>query len=313
MAEQVGTVLKPRSAGLVEIAMLFALATLWSSSFGFIKVAVESIPPSSVTAGRLLLATVVIVAIAWMRGLRIPNSPGLWRRFFLIGLFGNALPFTLIGWGEMSIDSGLAAILMAVMPLATLLLAHIFTTDERMNPARIAGVALGFGGVALLIGPAALKGLGDEAIRQSAVAAGAVCYAIATVIAKGMPKTPHLVSSAGTLIASSVLILPLSLFYDQPWTLAPSAGSIGSVVVLGLFPTALAIVLYFNLLERTGATFIALNNYLIPGMGVLWGILFLGEVLTGRSLAALGVIMLGVAFTRIGMRRGSGTGLPNPP
>lgn len=306
MAEQAGADLKPRSVGLVEIALLFTLATLWSSSFGFIKVAVETVPPSSVAAGRLLLATVVIVAIAWVRGLRIPNIPGLWGRFFLIGLFGNALPFTLISWGEVTIDSGLAAILMAVMPLATLLLAHIFTTDERMNPARIAGVALGFGGVALLIGPAALKGLGDEALRQSAVAIGAVSYAIATVIAKGMPKIPHLTSSAGTLMASSALILPLSLFYDRPWTLAPSAGSIGSVVVLGLFPTALAIVLYFNLLERTGATFIALNNYLIPAMGVLWGILFLAEELTLRALAALAVILLGVAVTRIGMRRGAG-------
>ena len=121
----------PSRPGAVEIALLLSLATLWSSSFAFIKVAVETIPPLSVAAGRLTLAAVLIVAAARLRGLRFPREQGLWPKFFAIGLFGNALPFTLISWGEVTIDSGLAAILMAVMPLATLVLAHLFTSDER--------------------------------------------------------------------------------------------------------------------------------------------------------------------------------------
>ena len=289
--------------GALEIALLLSLATLWSSSFGFIKVAVETIPPFSVAAGRLLLAAVLIVSVARLRGLRFPAEKGLWPKFFAVGLFGNALPFTLISWGEVTIDSGLAAILMAVMPLATLVLAHFFTSDERMNPARILGVALGFGGVLTLIGPAALAGLGDEAIRQTAVACGAVCYAIATVIARRLPRMPLLLSGAGALTTSVLWSLPMSLLFDRPWELAPSAESIGSVVVLGLFPTALAVLLYFALLQRTGATFIALNNYLIPSLGVIWGILFLGESLSPRATLALGVILAGIAVTRIGMRQ----------
>lgn len=299
---------QPSRPGAVEIALLLSLATLWSSSFAFIKVAVETIPPLSVAAGRLALAAVLIVAVARLRGLRFPSEKGLWPKFFMVGLFGNALPFTLISWGEVTIDSGLAAILMAVMPLATLVLAHFFTSDERMNPARVLGVALGFGGVLVLIGPAALSGLGDEAIRQTAVAGGAVCYAIATVTARRLPRMPLFVSSAGALIASVALSLPLALLVDRPWTLAPSMESLVSVVVLGLFPTALAILMYFALLQRTGATFIALNNYLIPSLGVIWGILFLGEELSLRAMLALGIILAGVAVTRIGMRQGAAKG-----
>ncbi|MHA1108654.1 MAG: DMT family transporter, partial [Alphaproteobacteria bacterium] len=234
---------------------------------------------------------------------RFPDTPGLWPKLVLVGLFGNTLPFTLIGWGEESIDSGLAAILMAVMPIATLLLAHFFAEDERMNPARITGVAFGFAGVLVLIGPDALGGLGGEAIRQTAVAGGATCYAIATVIARRLPKMPTSLSSAGALIGALVFALPMSLIFDSPWTLSPSADSLWSVIILGLFPTALAAILYFTLLRRTDANFIALNNYLIPCLGVMWGIIFLDELLHWRAVLALGIILTGVAFTRIGMRK----------
>lgn len=295
--------LRSGRAGGVEIALLLSLATLWSSSFGLIKVAVETVPPATVAAGRLALAALLIAAVARLRGEGPPPVPGLGMQFALLGLFGNALPFALIGWGELTIDSGLAAILMAVMPLATLLLAHLFTSDERMNGPRIAGVVLGFAGVLVLIGPTALRGLGDRALAQSAVAAGAVCYAIAAIIAKRLPPMPHSVSGAGTMVAAAIWAVPASLALDRPWTLAPSLESAVSVVLLGLFPTALAILIYFALLRRTGATFIALNNYLIPSLGVLWGILFLGEEPSPRAFLALAIILAGIAVTRLGMRR----------
>jgi drug/metabolite transporter (DMT)-like permease len=291
------------TAGGAEIVLLLSLATIWSSSFGFIKVAVETIPPFSVTAGRLSLAAVVILAYARLRGHRFPDEPGLWAKFLLVGLFGNALPFALISWGEQTIDSGLAAILMAVMPIATLLLAHFFAENERMNPARITGVAFGFAGVLVLIGPDALRGLGHEATRQTAVAAGAVCYAIATVIARRLPKMPTSLSSAGALISAVAFTLPMSLLFDRPWLLSPSVESAVAVVVLGLFPTALAYILYFTLLRRTDANFIALNNYLIPCLGVVWGIVFLDEILHWRAVLALGIILTGIGFTRVGMAR----------
>lgn len=290
-------------AGLVDVALILTLATIWSSAFGFIKVAVETVPPMTIAAGRLALAAAMIAAYAHLRGHRFPKIPGLWTRFMLIGLFGNALPFTLIGWGEERIDSGLAAILMSVMPIATLLLAHFYAEGERMNPARIAGVTMGFGGVLVLIGPDALSGLGGDAGRQAAVAGGAVCYAIATVVGRSLPPMPSSLTTAGALIAAVILALPMSLLMDQPWTLSPSAGSVWAIVILGIFPTGLAYIVYFAALRRSGANFIAVTNYLIPCLGVLWGMIFLGEALDWHAILALGIILSGIGFTRIGMKK----------
>lgn len=288
--------------GAVEIVLLVLLASLWSSSFAFIKVAVETIPPLSVAAGRLLLGSVIFLVVLRLRGLPLPRNRSILGRFLLIGLFANALPFSLIGWGEQTIDSGLAAILMAVMPLTTLLLAHFFTWDEKLNAPRVAGMLLGFAGVAMLIGPAALQGLGDQALRQTAVAGGAVCYAIATIMAKRLPPMPDTVNAACVVLAATILVLPLSLIIDRPWTLAPPIEAIGSIVYLGAFSTALAALVFFALLRRTGATFVALNNFLIPSLGVMWGVLFLGEALSLQSLAALAIILSGIAVARLARR-----------
>lgn len=285
--------------GAVEIVLLVVLAGLWSSSFTFIKIAVETVPPLSVAAGRLLLGSVIFLAVLRLRGLSLPGDWSIRGRFLLIGLFANALPFSLIGWGEQTIDSGLAAILMAVMPLTTLLLAHFFTTDEKLNAPRVAGMLLGFTGVAILIGPAALQGLGDQALRQAAVAGGAVCYAIATIMAKRLPPMPDTVKAACMVIGATVLMAPVTLLVDRPWTLSPPLEALGSIVYLGIFPTALAALVFFTLLRRAGANFVALNNYLIPSLGVTWGVLFLGEALSFQSLAALAIILSGIAVSRL--------------
>lgn len=285
--------------GAVEIVLLVLLASLWSSSFTFIKVAVETVPPLSVAAGRLLLGSVIFLAVLRLRGLSLPRDWSIWARFLSIGLFANALPFTLIGWGEQTIDSGLAAILMAVMPLTTLLLAHFFTWDEKLNTPRIAGMLLGFTGVAILIGPAVLKGLGDQVLGQAAVAGGAVCYAIATIMAKRLPRMPDTVNAACMVIGATLLLTPVCLLVDRPWTLSPPPEALVSIGYLGAFPTALAGLVFFTLLRRTGATFVALNNYLIPGLGVMWGVIFLGEALSLQSMAALAIILSGIAVARL--------------
>ncbi len=285
--------------GAVEIVLLVVLASLWSSSFAFIKVAVETVPPLSVAAGRLVLGSVIFLVVLRLRGLALPRDWSIWARFLLIGLFANALPFSLIAWGEQTIDSGLAAILMAVMPLTTLLLAHFFTWDEKLNAPRIAGMLLGFTGVAILIGPAALEGLGDQALRQTAVAGGAVCYAIATIMAKRLAPMPDTVNAACVVIAATVLLVPLSLAVDRPWTLSPPIEALGSIAYLGVFSTALAALVFFTLLRRTGATFVALNNFLIPSLGVMWGVVFLDEALSLQSLAALAIILCGIAVARL--------------
>ncbi len=265
----------------------------------FIKIAVASIPPLTLAAGRVALAAAVLYAFIRLRGMRLPVQGRNWTLYFAVAFFGNGLPFTLIGWGEEHIASGLAAILMAVMPLATLLLAHVFVKDEPLTMGKLVGIAVGFAGVVVLVGPEALKGLGSDVLRQGAVAGGALCYAVATITARLLPESPPAVRAAAVLVWSTVQMVPAALILDAPWLLQLSPGSLASVVYLGLFPTALATIIYFHLISARGASFIAFNNYLVPVFGVMWGAAFLGERVSMQELGALTLILGGIAIAGV--------------
>ena len=275
----------------------------------FIKIAVASIPPLTLAAGRVALAAAVFYAFIRFRGMRLPVQGRNWTLYFAVAFFGNGLPFTLIGWGEEHIASGLAAILMAVMPLATLLLAHVFVKDEPMTMGKLIGIVVGFAGVVVLVGPEALKGLGSDVLRQGAVAGGALCYAVATITARLLPESPPTVRAAAVLVWSAVQMVPTALILDAPWLLQPSPGGLASVFYLGLFPTALATIIYFHLISARGASFIAFNNYLVPVFGVMWGTAFLGERVLMQELGALALILGGIAISGVVSGRGRPSGL----
>jgi drug/metabolite transporter (DMT)-like permease len=279
-----------------HLALLFLLALIWGSSFMAIKVGVETIPPLTLAAARVMLATVVLWGFARLRGEALPRGGRIWLYCFLLGVIGNGLPFTLINWGEERIDSGLAAILMAVMPLATVVMAHFFTVGDRMTPVKLAGVVIGFGGVVILVGPEAVKGLGGDVWRQLAVSGGAVSYAIAAILARNMPPAPLIARSAAVMIVASLVMAPLAMVFEAPWTLSPSPGAVLAGAYLGLIPTALATIILFHLLQSRSASFIAPINYLIPVFGVLWGVVVLGEGVSPRAATALAVILAGMAI-----------------
>ena len=281
-----------------HLALLFLLALIWGSSFMAIKVGIETIPPLTLAAGRVVLATVVLWGFAWLQGLRLPRGGRIWLYCFLLGVIGNGLPFTLINWGEQRIDSGLAAILMAVMPLATVVMAHFFTVGDRMTPVKLAGVVIGFGGVVVLVGPEAVKGLGGDVWRQLAVSGGAVSYAVAAILARNMPPAPLIARSAAVMIVASLVMAPLALAFEAPWTLNPSPEALLAGAYLGLIPTALATIILFHLLQSRSASFIAPINYLIPVFGVLWGVVVLGEGVSPQAATALAVILAGMAIAQ---------------
>ena len=283
--------------------LLILLASLWSSSFAAIKIGVGTIPPLTLAAGRIAVAAAVLYALIALRGQRLPRSARLWALFFLIGVTGNALPFTLIAWGEERIDSGLAAILMAVMPPATVLLTHVFTRDERLTAPKLIGVAMGFAGVVLLIGPEVLRGLGGQAGRQLAVAGAAVCYAATFTIARFVPPSPPAVRSPPCVIGASLQIHPVRLWVDQLVSRSPSPGAMAARVYPGPLPTALATIIFFQLISARGATFVALNNYMIPVLSVIWGAAFLGERISLQALGALALILIGIGVTSLRPRR----------
>ena len=289
-----------------HLALLFLLASIWGSSFMAIKVGIETIPPLTLAAARVMLAAVVLWGFARLQGLDLPRGGRIWLYCFLLGVIGNGLPFTLINWGEERIDSGLAAILMAVMPLATVVMAHFFTVGDRMTPVKLAGVVIGFGGVVVLVGPEALKGLGGDVWRQLAVSGGAVSYAVAAILARNMPPAPLIARSAAVMIVASLVMAPLALAFEAPWTLNPSPEALLAGAYLGLIPTALATIILFHLLQSRSASFIAPINYLIPVFGVLWGVVVLGEGVSPQAATALAVILAGMAIAQFQRRPPSG-------
>lgn len=287
---------------LRQFGWLFLLSLIWSSSFMTIKVGVGSIPPVTLAACRVVVAAVVLYGFVRVQGAALPRGARFWTYCVLIGVIGNGLPFTLINWGEEHVDSGLAAILMSIMPLATVVLAHFFADGERMTRAKLIGVVIGFCGVVILVGPEALKGLGGDAWRQLAVAAGAFSYGVAMILARNMPPAPLIARSAAVMIVASVIMAPLALAVDAPWRLRPDDAAIAAAVYLGLFPTAFATIIFFHLVQTAGPSMVALVNYLIPVLGVGWGAVVLDEQVTAEAVAALVVILAGIAIAQV--RRG---------
>lgn len=289
----------------VAYALLFALAAIWGASFVLIKLAVEAIVPMTLVAARLVLAAAAMLVYLWATGRRLPRGGALWRDFAVIAVTGNILPFALITWGEVIIDSGLAAVLMAIMPLSTLALAHVFTRDDRLSPVKLAGMLVGLGGVLVLVGPDALAGFGREVLAQIAVAGAAVSYAVANVYTRvrRVVELPAAVTSAGVLLSAAILAVPLSLIVDRPWDLAPTSESLVALLILALVCTSLAYLILFHLISTTSATFVAFINYLVPVFGVAWGALILGETLRAETLAGLLLILAGIAISRLGTYR----------
>ena len=283
---------------VIDWLLLFALSAMWGTAFLFIKLGVAGVPPPTLVAGRIVLgALILVVAMRW-RGLALPRFGRAWWPFAVIAVVGNAAPFYLISWGQQTVDSALAGILMAVMPLTTLVLAHFFVAGERMTFWRTSGFTLGFAGIVVLMGPSALSGLERDLVAQCAVLGGAICYAANSVLSRRLVVADFLVASAGVMVVATVLTLPVALWVDRPWTLTPPAGAVAAIVWLGIGPTALATLLYFRLIASAGPTFMSIVNYLTPVVALVAGVLLLGERPGESALAGLGLILLGIAVSR---------------
>ncbi len=286
-----------------HVLMLLTLATVWGTSFMVIKIGVAHVSALDLTAMRLLVAAVAMLICAVFLRTALPTDRLTLAYCFALAMFGNSLPFFLISWGEEEIPSGLAAILMAVMPLTTLVLAHFFTAGDRLSPRKLLGIALGFVGVVVLVGPGVLSGLGDQVIRQLATAGGAICYAIAVIIAQRMPRTPMIGRAAVVLVFSALQTVPLSLYLLDGGIPPMTFDVLWPAIYLGLFPTAMATLVLFKLLSEREASFVAFQNYLVPVFGVLWGALLLGEVVTPQALAALSLILCGIFIANTNRNR----------
>jgi drug/metabolite transporter (DMT)-like permease len=291
--------------GLKDWALLLTLVALWGSNFMFVKLGVATVPPATLVAARLVIGALILVAVVRALGYTFPPAGRIWLTYTTVAVIGNSLPFLLISWGQQAIDSALAGILMAIMPLTTLVLAHFFVPGERMTRTRVAGFILGFVGIIVLMEPAALTGLGGSGhhvLAQLAVLAGAVCYATQSVVVRMRLTGNIMVASAAIIAIAAVISLPIALAVDQPWRLAPSAASFWAVVWIGIGPTAIATLVFLALVGSAGPTFMSMVNYCVPVVAVFLGVALMGEAPGANAYAGLAMILSGIAISRLRRR-----------
>lgn len=293
-----------RHSGPVEFALLLLLSVLWGSSFIAIKIAVDhGLPPVSLATLRIGIGAVILTGLAIFRGQAAPRGGGVWARLLLLGIIGNALPFFLIGWGEQYTPSNLAAILMAVIPIFVVILAHLMTHDEKLTLGKSLGVTLAFIGIIVLVGVDALSGLGATVIGQLAILGGCVSYSFYGVNARRLPPMGSEMTTGVILVLAFLCLLPIWLLHDRPWQMTISTPALLATLWLGVISTAAGNLLFYLILRRAGAGFAAFNNYLVPLMGIGWGFFCLDERPGWNALAALVLILGGLACARFLQRR----------
>ena len=279
-------------------ATLLILSVLWGGSFFFIGIAIHSVAPITLVLLRVTFASILLWIWRLVRreDLRLPA--GAIPALFLLALLNNALPFLLFAWAQRTIPSGLASILNATTPIWGVIVAHVFTHDERMRPNKIAGVLLGFAGVAIMIGADLLGQIGTNLLAQLACLVSTLSYALAGVWGRrfrAMGVTPVAVAS-GSLSAAAIILIPLALLFEPPWHgFAPAPQAWMALAGLAFFSTAIAYILYFKLLASAGATNSLLVTFLIPVTAILLGTFVLGEHLAARHFAGMALIGLGLA------------------
>ena len=282
--------------------LLAALVVLWGTNFMFIKLGVAAVPPATLVATRLVIGAVILIAVIRAMGYIFPPVGRAWLPYVVLAVVGNCMPFWFITWGQKSIDSALAGVLMAIMPLTTLLLAHFFVAGEHMTRYRVAGFLLGFMGIVVLMGPAALDGLGGspiEILAQLSVLAGALCYAVNGVIIRVALKGEVMVASAAIIAIAAVISVPVALAVDQPWRLDPSWTAVSILAWIGIGPTAIATLVHLKLIGSAGPTFMSLVNYCIPVVALLVGVALLGEEPGANAYWGLLLILAGIALSQL--------------
>ncbi len=277
-----------------EFFLLALLALFWGSSYLFIKVALETLPPLTLIAMRVSLAAVLLYMVARWKGHHLPSDPAVWRQFFVQCFFLCLGGWAVLAWGQQFIDSGLAGILNSTSPIFVFIITAVWTRHEAVSGLRLAGALLGVVGVVLIIGVDALEGLGQEVAGQVAVLMSAVLYGASAIYGKRFSGLPNTITASGTLICASVVLIPLSLIVDRPWTLSPTATSIGAALALSVLSSCLALLLYFRLIGTLGSMGTASQAYLRVGVSVFLGMAVLGEQIAWPVALGLVAVVAGV-------------------
>lgn len=282
---------------IINWGLLIVLVLLWGTSFMMVSISVRTIDPLTTVTGRIVIGAIIMLIATYARGQRLPFTWKAWAAFSLLGFMGNSLPFFLITWGQQTVSSAIAGMLMATMPLITMVLAHYSLNDEKLNRFKLLGFAVGISGVILLLGPV-FEGGQLAVISSLAIFLAAACYAVNSILIRKLPGFGPMVGACGVLIMAALMLLPVWLMDQSSYANATPA-SILSVIWLGIGPTALATIVLFKVIERAGPTFLSTINYLIPVVAFFCGAWLLSEPVGWQHYLALLTILGGIAITRI--------------
>ena len=261
-----------------------------------IAISVQTIDPVSVVFYRLLLGALVLSLVVYARSQPFPTDLRTWGGFLVMAIAGNALPFFLISWGQQTVNSGVAGMIMAIMPLMTMAFAHYFVAGETLNRYKLIGFTLGITGVTILLGPV-FEGGGREFWSGFAIFIAATCYAVNAILIKRLPRFSPMVGACGVLIMASIVLLPFWLLV-APENDNISQDSMIAVIWLGVGPTGIATIILFAVIDRAGPTFLSTINYLIPVVAFFCGAWLLAEPVDWHHYLALITILGGIAVTR---------------
>jgi len=293
-----------QSPGAANWIKLIILGLIWGSSFMAVTLALEGLGPVSIAAARITLGAAALLLIVTVMGIGLPRFDSrdgrlIWLCALGMGFFTNALPFTLLSWGQTYVASGFAGVCMAVVPLFVLPLAHLLVPGERMTLRRTFSFLIGFAGVVTLIGPKAFAAAGSdfESLARLACLGAALCYAIGSIITRLCPTVNLLSLSAAALSCGAAMIVPMALWQEGVPAL-PEGRSLWAVLYLGLVPTALAQVLLVQVARSAGPGFLSTVNYQVPVWSVFFGAVLLNEVLPPQLFAALVLILGGLLLSR---------------
>ena len=278
-----------------EYALLVVLAILWGASYAFIRLGVATIPPVTLIAARTLIGGALLFAILAVRGCAMAVDAATWRRFMFQAVLNSVVPFTLIAWAEQTVEAGLATILCSTSPVFTFLITFAITRHEPVTIAKLFGVVAGIGGICLIVGVEALSGIGKALIADLALIAATLCFAGAAIFGRRFGSLDPVVPAAGSMLCGSMVLVPISLVAERPWTIVPSTTSVMALIALSVLSTAFAFVLYFRLVRTLGSVGVTAQAYLRVPVGVAVGVAFLGESLTPSALIGLAGVIAGVA------------------
>ena len=282
---------------LKDYILLSTLSLIWASAFLNIKIATYSYGPITIAFLRIFFGAIPVILLCVYQKIKIEAFSKDWKWFAAIGFLNLVVPFFLIAYGVQKVQSNLAAILMSSTPISATILAHMYTDKEKINIFKIIGILLGFSGILYLFSDNLLI-TKDNIFSALMILLGSTFYVIGGILTLKISHKKNENVTASILIWGTIIIFPISIFFEQPWNLTPRLDSTLSLIYLGIFPTGIAWLLRFMILKNNGLVFQSQVAYLIPIFGVILGYIFLQEIVTSKVIFALIAVVLGIYLVK---------------